>query len=219
MNKASFNMDLLNEQVLASYLDQYFYPKLEMSYGTRVTDSVEQYKGIDVRFNYGNREYLVDEKGYLSKPTIQDTFVLELSFLNRQNVRVEGWFYNPQKISTHYLLCWADRDNISIYDRSRPFVVENLHRVETMLVNRLVLQDYLNRQYGITRQFIEESHVELLRDLENGPIRLQHSDSRYHLSKKREQSVNIVMQKDEYVVSCAVEARYMVYRDRIEEIW
>lgn len=212
-------MDLHNEQVLASYLDRYFYPKLEVVNVTRVTSMEEQFKGIDIRFINQGREYLVDEKGYLSRPTIQNTFVLELSFVNPRNERVEGWFYNPEKDSTHYLLCWADRDDISIYNPKQPLAVNNLHRVETMLVNRLVLQDYLNRQYGINRQFIEEHHGELLRNLENGTIRLPNSDSKYQLILTlKENPLCIVMTKNEYVASGAIEARYMVYRDKIEEI-
>lgn len=212
-------MDLHNEQVLASYLDQYFYPKLEVVNVTRVTSMEEQFKGVDIRFNNQGREYLVDEKGYLSRPTIQNTFVLELSFVNPRNERVEGWFYNPEKDSTHYLLCWADRDDVDIYNPKKPLAVDNLHRVEIMLVNRLVLQEYLNRQYGINRQFIEEHHGELLRNLENGPIRLPNSDSKYQLNLKlKEKPLFIVMTKKEYIASGAIEARYMVYRDKIEAI-
>lgn len=184
-----------------------------------MTSIEEQFKGIDIRFNNQGREYLVDEKGYLSRPTIQNTFVLELSFVNPRNERVEGWFYNPEKDSTHYLLCWADRDDINIYNPNQPLAVDNLHRVEIMLVNRLVLQDYLNRQYGINRQFINEHHGELLRNLENGLIRLPNSDSKYQLSLRlKEKPLCIVMTKNEYVASGAIEARYMVYRDKIEAI-
>ena len=219
MNKAIFNMDLHNEQVLASYLDQYFYPKLEFLNVTRVTNKEEQFRGIDIRLDNQDREYLVDEKGYLSRPTIQDTFVLELSFINPGNERVEGWFYSPKKDSTHYLLCWADRDNINIYNPKQPLVIDNLHRVEIMLVNRFVLQEYLNKQYGINRQFIEEHHNKLLRNLENRSIRLPNSASKYQLIRRlQEKSLCIVMTKKEYVASGAIEGRYIVYRDKIEEI-
>lgn len=219
MKRASFNMDLHNEQVLASYLDQYFYPRLKVLNAKRVTNMVEQFKGIDIRFNNRGREYLVDEKGYLSRSTIQNTFVLELSFVNPRNERVEGWFYNPEKDSTHYLLCWADRDDIDIYNSKQPLAVDNLHRVEIMLVNRFVLQDYLNRQYGINRQFIEEHRSDLVKKLKSGTIMLPGSTSKYQLSLKlKEKPVCIVMTKKEYVASGAIEARYMVYRDKIEAI-
>lgn len=212
-----FNTDLHNEQVLAAYLDDYFYPRVNIENFVRVGDLNQQYEGIDVRFNANNQEYLVDEKGYLTRPTIQNTFVLELSFINPRNERVEGWFYNPDKHSTHYLLCWADRDDINIYQQR--LGIENIHRVEVMLVDRVMLQNYLDEQYGINRMYIQQNQNQLLRNLQNGPINLPHSDSRYMLSRQlREQPFNIVMTKEEYLVSGAVEARYMVYRDRIEDI-
>lgn len=94
-----------------------------------------------------------------------------------------------------------------------------MHRVEILLVNRLALQDYLNRQYGINHQFIYENHDELLKNLETGPIILPNGNSKYQLSSQlREQPLNIVMTKNDYVASGANESRYMVYRDRIEAI-
>lgn len=196
MDRSVFNTDLHNEKILADYLDQYFYPIIGIPF-TRVENMEDQFKGIDVRFNHRNREYLVDEKGYLSRPTIQNTFVLELSFVNKQNKRVEGWFYNPDKYSTHYLLCWADRDNIDIY--KQPLIIDNLRRVEVMLVNRLVLHNYLIVQYGINRQFINEHLDDLLRELlKNGSINLHNSNSKYVFSTRLpEQPLNIVMTKDE----------------------
>lgn len=211
--------DLHNEQVLGSYLDEYFYPRVNISNFSRVRDMNQQFAGIDVQFNINNRVFLVDEKGYLSKPTIQNTFVLELSFNNSRNERVEGWFYNLCKQSTHYLLCWADRDNINIYKER--LEVRNFHRVEVMLVNRILLQNYMYLKYGISGSYINQNHYQLMQNLifNQNPIYLPNSKSRYFLTTNRdEMPLNIVMPKNEYLASGAVEARYMVYRDRIENL-
>ncbi|QTB26292.1 hypothetical protein [Lysinibacillus sphaericus] len=102
-----FNRDIQNEQVLARYLDLYFYPRFNLHNFQRINDVNDaQFAGIDVQFVSNNQIYIVDEKGYLSRSTIQDTFVLELSSLNRNGQRVEGWFYKPEKQTTHYLMCW-----------------------------------------------------------------------------------------------------------------
>lgn len=217
VNRTIFNADLHNEQVLGAYLDEYFYPRTNIKQFLREHDMPHQRVGIDVRFNANNQEFLVDEKGYLSRETIQDTFVLELSFKDPRGNRVEGWFYSPDKQTTHYLLCWADRDNINIYrDRLK---VDNLHRVELMLVDRAVLQNYLSEKYGINRQYIKENQKDLYDKLQKSPINLPKSESRYMLSNQlREEPINIVMPKEEYLKSNAVLARYMVYRDRIEDL-
>lgn len=86
-----FNRDIQNEQVLARYLDLYFYPRFNLHNFQRINDVNDaQFAGIDVQFVSNNQIYIVDEKGYLSRSTIQDTFVLELSSLNRNGQRVEG---------------------------------------------------------------------------------------------------------------------------------
>lgn len=114
-------------------------------------------------------------------------------------------------------MCWADRDPIDIYREQ--LTINHLHRVETMLVNRRILQNYLEEQYGISCTYIQNNQDQLLGILQNGPINLPNSNSRYMVSyQKRVQPLNIVTTKDEYIASGAVEARYMVYRDRIEDL-
>lgn len=217
MNRAIFNADLHNEQVLGDYLDQYLYPNVALQNLLRETNMNQQYVGIDVHFNVNNQAYLVDEKGYLTRPTIQNTFVLELSFINPRRQRVEGWFYNPDKVTTHYLFCWADRVDIDI--RHERLNINHLHRVEVMLINRRVLQVYLNGQYNINRQYIHEHLGEILEATANGPLPLGNMRSKYMLSSQLpEQPLNIVMTKREYIASNAVEGRYMVYRDKIETL-
>ncbi len=64
--------------------------------------------------------------------------MLELIFINWTNQRVEGWFYNPEKETTQYLLCRIDKDaNINICRQQ--LTLNRLQRVEVMLVNRLAL--------------------------------------------------------------------------------
>ena len=129
------------------YINDYFYPRVNFEHFLREGGMNQQYAGIDVQFNANNQEYLVDEKGFLTRATIQNTFVL------------------------------------------------------------------------ITRMNIRQNRNQLLHDLQNGPINLPNSESRYMLSSQlREKPLNIDMTKEEYIASGAVEARYMVYRDRIEDI-
>ncbi|MER1987517.1 MAG: hypothetical protein ABS948_16685 [Solibacillus sp.] len=218
MNKNTFNRDLSNEEVLGEFLNRYFYPLLGINnflrYGNK---SKEQFEGVDVYFETENQRYLVDEKGYLTRPTIQNTFVLELSYLNASGERKEGWFYDTNKKTTHYLMCWADRDDINIYKDQ--LTIDHIHRVELMLVDRKKLQDYLQSKYSINRNYISNNHNAILMATESKPVYLENSKSKYNYSKKlREQPLNIVMPKEEYVESSAVVVRYMVYKNGIERL-
>lgn len=212
MNQNNFNVDLQNEQVLAVYLDQFYYNQYEGDF-ERVQELNRQLAGIDMVYNHNDVEMLIDEKGYLSRPTIQNTFVLELSYLHNGN-RMEGWLFSQAKETTHYLLCWADRDNINIYQQ--PLNVNHIHQVEAMLVNRANLIAYLNNRYGINQEYIMNNHENLLMRTQNGPLYLEDSTSKYVLSKQlREQPLNIVMTKNEYLESGAVEMRTLITREGI----
>ena len=119
----NFNRDLHAEVVLGKFLDAYFYPNIYVQKFTRIKDSDSQLSGIDVVLMSENERYIIDEKGYLSQPTIQNTFSLELSYLSRSGIRTEGWLFNPHKVTTHYLLCWADRDPVDL----NSLTIDNIH--------------------------------------------------------------------------------------------
>ena len=58
-------------------------------------------KGIDVIY----KDFLIDEKcalDYINKPL--STFAFELSSVNKNGERYDGWLVNKNLVTTHYLL-------------------------------------------------------------------------------------------------------------------
>lgn len=204
-----FNRDLHAESILGEFLDCYLYPNIHAQSVERIDDKGLQYEGVDIEVIINNQNYFIDEKGYLSRPTIQNTFVLELSYLNCKGERKEGWLFNPNKITTHYLLCWADRDDVDLDD----LTIDNLHLVEAILVNRAKLHTYLWNRYQLNRITANQKVNELLAIPISDPIYLPNSFSKYKLSHNMfEQPLNIVMPKDEYLQSGSVEAWFKIDR-------
>lgn len=209
--KSNFVRDLHAERILGTYLDQYFYPRLEVKNIKRESNLQEQFHGIDITFNDHNKTYLVDEKGLLSIPDIINTFAFELSYLNKSGRRNVGWFFDNEKKTTDYLLCWVKRDDISLDSLS----ANNIHYVLAMLLNRAVLQEYLMNSYGITSQSALNKSDEIVQAGIGGRLHniSENSNSRYHYSDHLpEQPVNLVITKRELLKSGSIDSFHLVKR-------
>ena len=75
---------------------------------SRYEDKENQVAGADVKFTYKDEEYIVDEKASVKYNDLK-TFMLELSFINRNNEIQEGWFTLDGQINNAYLLMWFDK--------------------------------------------------------------------------------------------------------------
>jgi hypothetical protein len=101
-------------EVVSDYLDRIVYPKLFERF-ERITNAEEQRKGIDIIAQYAGRTILVDEKAavhYLTRRL--DTFVLELSFSNRNGERMLGWFIEPSMRTGYYVFAWPRSSSQSL---------------------------------------------------------------------------------------------------------
>jgi hypothetical protein len=206
-----FNNDLYAESVLGKFLDEYFYPNIKIKNFKRVEDKNLQFKGYDVVFECGNQEYIVDEKGYLSRPKIQNTFVLELSYLNRERRKKLGWLLDKNKLSTHYLLCWADRDDVKLNDLK----IDNIKLVEAWIINRGRLLNYIDTCYKINEDNISEKVRELEEKAKGGPYQLSNNSRIMQSNQLDEKPLNIVMTKEDYIKSGSVEGKYKINQDGV----
>lgn len=152
----------------------------------------------------------MDEKGYLSRPSNQKTFILELFYESPRKVN-QGWFYDKNKTTTHYLLCWPERENINIYKER--LELEHIHSVEFMLVNRYTLQLYLDKEHKINAISAEKKY----NSLGSGETTIiKDSDIKYHYSNQLfEKPLNLVLTKQKYLASGSVIAHYKVSREGI----
>lgn len=80
-----------------------------------ITDKETQVKGVDSVFTYNGVEYDCDEKAavnYVGKNL--QTFSMELTFIDRANKLVDGWFVKEGSKTDSYLFMWLDADTYEI---------------------------------------------------------------------------------------------------------
>lgn len=209
---SSFSIDINAESELGKFLDQFLYNKNRLKNFERVTDKKRQFLGCDVIFESFNQQYIIDEKGYLSRPTIQDTFILELCYFKGDSKKL-GWLFDSSKITTHYLFCWADRENVALKNLKQ----ENIQTVEAWLINKKRLLNYLDTTYQINLQTIDSKIDQLLNSKGNGPMNLN-GCTVIHSKQLAEKPLNIVMRKTEYLDSGSVEGKYLITKHNFHRL-
>lgn len=209
----NFNRDLRAEQELGKYLDRHFYPNYtSLKNVHRVFTKKDQLEGIDIMADFKGEEILIDEKGCLTKTVQIDTFALEISY-KCKGIRKQGWLYNREKRTTHYLLCWNKRDSDIGIDS---VTADDFYYVVVMLVSRKKLLDYLQDEYGITEEVVSEKIKDILKNNKKGRLDYlgENSKSYYFYSKNSEEEpINIVMQRQELMDSGVVESYILVTKN------
>jgi hypothetical protein len=197
-SKSSFIEDLNGEKVLGEYLDKYFYEKLNIQDFFRNTSSQpnhmnNQYRGIDVTFNFNGFHYIVDEKATLQYPDGIPTFAFELRYKKNNQWR-DGWFYDDAKETKYYLLAWPIRDHVKLSELQ----MDDIRKVEVMLISRKDLHEYLYTNYEITREVIEAEVDNIIKANTFGKLHPIHplSNHYYYYTKNlAETPINLVVQK------------------------
>ena len=116
-SKEKEKQDLLGEKAVHEFLDRHFYNQVENLVVCK--DKVNQLKGIDTMFTLYGFDYKCDEKAALDFTNEQkgrklNTFCLELSFLNRNDKLMEGWFLNEDMENNSYLFVWVDKSDYDV---------------------------------------------------------------------------------------------------------
>ena len=109
--------DKNGEKAVHLFLKNIFYPYVT-NY-VECNDKDIQFLGIDTSFIYNGFVYQCDEKAALDytnkqKGCLLNTFCLELSFLNRKDEEMEGWFTKDGNISNSYLFVWVDKSEKNV---------------------------------------------------------------------------------------------------------
>src|SRR5699024_3039852 len=186
------------EQELANLVDKFYYNKVnEISNTKRIKNDKEQYEGIDIMGEYNASTIFIDEKGYLSIPNLGPTFALEVSFLNQDKKRVEGWLFDSNKKTTHYLLCWNKRNK---YIKHKDVKEHDFYYITAMLIERTTLHQYLKDKLSITQSSVKEDIDDILKNNRkgSGPKINNNSSAKYYYSSHLdEKPINIVISKKE----------------------
>ena len=147
--RSKFYQDKLMEECFAAWLDEHFYPNFPFPFeeGARINDRDVQKVGVDVYLENKGEEYNIDEKAtlhYINRNI--STFAFEL--MNRSS-GAQGWLFNHDYITTHYLLCWPNAED------SYPTSKEEFTSSEIMLIKREDLINLLESK-GLSESKIKE---------------------------------------------------------------
>lgn len=140
-NEEKERQDLNGEKAVHDFLLQHFYD--QVSNFCECHDKKTQLKGIDTTFTLNDIDYRCDEKAALDFTNGQkgrklNTFCLELSFLNRKDELMEGWFLNDKMDNNSYLFVWIDKSDFDIiHDASE------IREAEIALVLKSDIYEYL----------------------------------------------------------------------------
>lgn len=103
--------DIQNSNIITEWLEENLYNKYTTDY-IRITDRENQIKGIDSMFKYKDVNYKCDEKAavdYINSKYPLKTFAFELSFININNERQDGWLLNKDIVTDIYGLIWPKK--------------------------------------------------------------------------------------------------------------
>lgn len=106
-----------------------------------VDDTETQVKGVDSIFTYNGKTYYCDEKApvnWVQKNL--NTFCMELSFIDRSNTLVDGWFIKEGSETDSYLCMWFDDD------------------FEIALVNKADVRSYLEKLGWNVDKLLRKAH-------------------------------------------------------------
>ncbi len=146
-----FKSDLLQEQILAQYLNS-IYRKKGFDF-RRSTTKAEQHLGIDLIIEHDGIDFNIDEKAqlhYLNKDL--PTFTFELSYLNSKNAISTGWLMDTCKKTHYYFLVTAIFTSQPIDKLCR---FEDISSVKIMSVSRLKLLHFLEN-IGLAANTLED---------------------------------------------------------------
>lgn len=147
--------DKNGEKIIHQFLLENFYFNDNICENKELLESseFEQIKGIDTLFFHNGKKYKCDEKAaldYINKDYKLSTFCLELSFLNRKDELMEGWFTNDKNDTNSYLFVWVDKAKNDIITS-----VDDILEAEISLVWKQDIYDYFN-SLGWTKDKLRE---------------------------------------------------------------
>lgn len=212
--KSTFSEDLNGESILAEFLDKYLYEKLQIQEFIRNTPHQrnhmeKQYKGIDVTFKFEGSHYIVDEKATLQYPNGIPTFAFELRYKKNGQWR-PGWFYDDTKETKHYLLAWPIRDDVKL----SYLKLDDIRKVEVMLISRKDLRDYLFDNFRVNQDGIQVEVDKIIKANHFGKLHQIHPFSNhyyYYTEYLAETPINLVIQKNK-LKELAI-FNFMIYRN------
>lgn len=232
--ESKFLDDFNSEQLLAKWLDEYFYKKINLNEYEiktkfiserpiergRAREREAQKQGIDIVYKIKTNEVLlVDEKAqlnYLNNPL--PTFAFEVSYKrqNGKNELAEGWFVDDDLETTHYLLIYPHSDQVENQYEITDY--GQFSETELVLVEKSALKEKL-QSIGIDSEVVKEKAMGMVETDTRKMTFDNLDDSQVYLIKTKnlaEEPVNVVIRK--HILNELAEARWRVTREKVEEL-
>lgn len=222
-----FKRDKVHEEIIAGWLDKYFYSKLniyevahkrveEVKAESRIKDAQEQ--GIDIVLKDKNEEkFYVDEKSqttYLNDP--RPTFAFEISY-ERDGVLKTGWLVDEKKNTNHYLLVYPMSETILTYKELQTF--EDIDSAEILFINKEKLMSELYN-LGITEELLVEKAANIEHEKENNHLQIDEISKKfvtlYKSGHLNENPVNIIIRRT--ILDKIASGIWKVKKDSVEEV-
>lgn len=145
--------DMIIEREIATFFDENLYSNKELfSEFARTDDYDSQIKGSDLILSSSDgklNRVVVDEKvGITRANTGLETFILELSFINKLGKKTCGWFLDTTKITDYYLFGWINKADIPYDEATKKWDTnkinkDNIKELEWALVSRKKIIKFL----------------------------------------------------------------------------
>lgn len=198
-----------NTWIINEYLDKYVYTQENgFSYFERVMDRQRQVKGIDVVLTYNGVSYLADEKAasdYINRDWPLATFSLELAFVNRDNMIMDGWFLNEEIRTDSYIFVWIDKADMHPISSDKPDIkvldgVDAIKSGDIAIVEKSAVEDYL-ASLGWTKNKLRAKCDQIIEsdgNTEMGNVRRNGCKFSYS-TQLVEQPVNVLVPRDKMI--------------------
>lgn len=195
--------DMDAERELAKFLDLHLYNNGIFQNVHRTDDPNSQMEGSDIIVSIpslGLSNIIVDEKAsiyYINKPL--NTFVLELSFVNKQYHLQEGWFTNESLKTQYYLIQWI-KANV---ENPRDVTAETITEIECVLVSKQKIYSFLS-QFGYDKNALRMKAKEIRDKDIDGSFEKSYDKPFWFFFTKRlaEKPINLLLTKQAYFEIC-----------------
>ena len=149
------NEDIKMSSIVSEFVKINFYDKYVKDLEI-VVDKKRQVQGIDTIFLIDGKKCYCDEKSAVRYRNIK-TFALELSFLNKFDELMNGWFISDRMVNDYYLFIWIDKSLSDTTDRKIIRQINDITEAEIALVKKEDIFNYLNKLGWTKEKLLQKS--------------------------------------------------------------
>lgn len=134
--------DSQQEGIVNDFVDRYLFKRIFKS--SNLIDNRDlQIMGVDIQADGRNYDLKAQSSArYLNHPT--NTFILEISFIDRDGDRVDGWFLKDT-MTDYYAFIWMPKVNVTDNAIGN---VDDIEEVEVLIINKEKLRDGIKSLMG-----------------------------------------------------------------------